>query len=358
MKKLLFSACSLGLGGIETSLVTLLNYLANKDYKITLVLEKKEGVFLEKISPKIEIIEYKPCNSKNIIKRKIINLLKRIKFIIQYKNKYDFAASFATYSIPGSFVARTASKNTALWGHADYYTLFNNNEEEMKKFFIERRYNEFRHIIFVSEEGRKSFIKLFPEMKEKAFTCNNMINAKEIIKKSEEKIEDAKKENITTFLNIGRHDERQKKLTRIIEAAKKLKEENEEFRIIFIGDGQDSNLYKQKVKEYNLQDKITFLGKKKNPYPYFNISDCVILSSDYEGYPVVYLESFVLQKPLITTDVSDYNKVEGRGIVTKKETESIYKAMKEFIKKGYKITNKFDYEKYNNEISKKLEKIF
>ena len=54
MKKLLFSAYSLDLGGIETALVTLTNYLVKKDYEITIVLEKKEGIFLNKLDKKIE----------------------------------------------------------------------------------------------------------------------------------------------------------------------------------------------------------------------------------------------------------------------------------------------------------------
>lgn len=45
MKKLLFAAYDMNIGGIETSLLTLLNYLADKQYDITLVLEKKQGKF-------------------------------------------------------------------------------------------------------------------------------------------------------------------------------------------------------------------------------------------------------------------------------------------------------------------------
>ena len=55
MKKILFSAYSLEIGGIETALVTLLNSLINK-YNITLVLEKKQGDFLKDIDKRIEII--------------------------------------------------------------------------------------------------------------------------------------------------------------------------------------------------------------------------------------------------------------------------------------------------------------
>ena len=45
MKKILFSAYSMDVGGIETALITLLKNIKDK-YKITLVLEKKEGIFL------------------------------------------------------------------------------------------------------------------------------------------------------------------------------------------------------------------------------------------------------------------------------------------------------------------------
>ena len=197
MKKILFAAYNLDLGGIETSLVTLTNFLLEKGYEITIALEKKEGVFLDKISPNINIIEYKPSNEKNIIKRKIDNLIKRYKFIKKYKNKFDFSASFATYSIPASFIARTCSKNNAIWGHADYLSLYNNDVEKMKDFFNKRKISKFKNIVFVSNEGKDSFIKVFPKLKDRVCVCNNLINDKRILNKAEEKVNDLKKENLT-----------------------------------------------------------------------------------------------------------------------------------------------------------------
>lgn len=369
MKKLLFGAYSLDIGGIEKALVILVNKLQEKGYDITLVLEKKQGIFLNEIDPKIKIIEYAPSNSKNKIQRKIINLIKRIKFTLKYKNKYDFSASFATYSLPSSFVARTASKNCYLWGHADYLTLFDGNAEEMKEFFIERNYDKFKKIIFVSKEGKDSFIKVFPEMKEKTMVCNNLIDADKILELSKEKIpeEDLLKINksgntkkeTTIFINVGRHQEKQKKLSRLIEAATMLKKDNMNFKIIFIGDGPETEEYKKQVKNNQLENNIIFLGKKQNPYPYFKIADCVVLTSDYEGYPVVFLESFILEKPIITTKVSDYREVENKyGFVTEKDTNDIYEKMKNFILNGFEIKEKFDYKKYNEEILKKIEDLF
>lgn len=359
MKKLLFAAHSLNLGGIEKALVTLTNTLSKKGYKITIVLEKKEGIFLKELDPKIEIIEYKTNYDKNIFIRKIRNLCKRIKFIIKNKNKFDFSASFATYSIPSSFIARMASHNCYLWGHADYLTLFKNNKQEMEQFFKERKYNKFKKIIFVSKEGRKNFIKVFPNMKEKTIVCNNLIDANKIETQSKEKINYKKTEGVTLFVNVGRHDEKQKKLSRIIEVGEKLKKENYKFQILLIGDGPETDEYKKNVKEKNLEKEIVFLGRKQNPYPYFKIADCTILTSDYEGYPVVFLESFILNRPIITTKVSDYEQIDGKyGYVTEKNVEDIYEKMKKFIENGFTIKEKFDSLKYNNEIIKKIESLF
>lgn len=359
MKKILLAAYSLDIGGIEKALVTLANELQKKGYQVTLVLEKKQGIFLEKIDSPISIIEYRPSECKNKLKRKVTNLVKRIRFILHYKNKFDFSACFATYSNVASFVSRTASTNSCLWGHADYLTLFEENEVAMKKFFIEKKYNQFKHVVFVSKEGKESFLKVFPEMKEKTIVCNNLIEGEEIINLSKEAIEIQKEENQITFINVGRHDEKQKRLTRLISVAKQLKEENYKFRILLIGDGPDHEFYQELVQKEKLEENIFFLGKKQNPYPYFKIADCVVLTSEYEGYPVVFLESFILKKPIITTKVSDYEEVEhGYGIVTEKTEQAIYKAMKNFLEKGYKLEKEFDIKQYNDEIIKKIEQFF
>ena len=195
-------------------------------------------------------------------------------------------------------------------------------------------------------------------MKQKTIVCNNLIEAETIQELAKQTIELKKDKEKFTFLNVGRHDEKQKKLTRMITAAKKLKEEKYKFKILLVGDGPDNQEYKNLVKKEKLEDVILFLGKKQNPYPYFEIADCVVLSSDYEGYPVVFLESFILNKPIITTKVSDYEEVEqGYGMVTEKTEEDIYKKMKQMLEDGFTIKKQFDSKKYNQEIIEKIERI-
>ena len=359
MRKLLFAAYSMDIGGIEKALLNLINELSNLNYDITLVLEKKQGIFLNEINPEIKIIEYRPSESKNILKRKIINVLKRVKFILKYKNRFDFSASFATYSLPGAFISRMSSKNNCLWVHTNYLTFFKDNTENFKNFFESIGYNKFKNILFVSETAKNDFLKIFPNTKEKVGVSKNLIDYKKIKMLAEEKVIIKKEENTTIFLNVGRHEEKSKRLSRLIEACKMLKDDKLKFKVLFVGDGPDSLQYKKLVKEKGLNQNIEFLGIKENPYPYFKKSDCVILTSEYEGYPVVFLESFTLNKPIITTRVSDYKDVEGKfGYVTEKKSRDIYEKMKCFIENGYKIKKEFNPKEYNKEIISKLEKIF
>ena len=345
MKKILFSAYSMDVGGIETALITLLKNIKDK-YDITLVLEKKEGIFLSEVPENIKIIKYRPSTFKIVLIRKAINFIKQQIFKLRYKNRFDFSASDATYSYSSSFVARTASKNSALWVHNDYLNFYKGDVEKYKDFFKKVKIENFKKIVFVSEN-----------QKDKCIKCNNLIDYNKIIQKSKElAVGFEERENIVTFINLGRHIEAQKKLSRIISATKRLNEEGYIFRVIFVGDGPDNKEYKKQAEGVS---NIEFLGAKKNPYPYLAKSDCLLMSSDYEGYPVVFIESMILGKPIITTDVSDSNQdvKEKFGIVVEKSEEGIYTGMKEYLDKGFNM-QKFDAKKYNEEILEKLEEVF
>lgn len=344
-KRVVFYAHNLEIGGIEKALVTLLKNIYTK-YDITLILEENKGVLLNEIPNNIKIKEYKISNNKNIILRKILNRLKLIFHIVLNFHRYDFSCLYVPYSIPGSILMRYYSKNNSIWIHTNYYEFYMQNEEPFKNFFNNRKIEKFKNIFIISNEAKDSFINIYPDLKEKLIVCGNLIDNEKILKLSKEKI-DLKKGSKTIYLNVSRHEEKSKKLTRLIKASKLLSKENDNFEVWMIGDGEDNSKYKELVKKEKLDDKIKFLGMKKNPYPYFNKADAIILTSDYEGFPVVYLEALVLNTPIITTiktsnsyfDISDY------ALICDKDEKSIFSAMKE-IKKKQKNLNINKYNQY------------
>lgn len=356
MKKLLFTAVNLDIGGIETSLINLLDNLDYKKYEVTLILERKEGLFLDKVNKNVLVKELKVSNCKIKFIRKIVNYSRKLIFKIFNKNKYDFSCCYATYSYSGNVLALIASKNSSIYIHSNYKYIYN-NKKDYYEFFNSRNISSFKHIIFVSNESRLSFIKNYPELEKKTKVFNNFVDIDKITLLSKDKIEEKKPTKNKLFVYIGRLDETSKKISRAINIVENIKD----ITLWIIGDGIDKNRYENIVKEKKISDRILFLGKKKNPYPYMKLADYIILTSEYEGFPVVYLESLVLNKKIITTIPVSDDQIEIKDfayIISKEEEKEIEEVKKILNMKNNEIEYNVSLKEIQRKRIKELEKIF
>ena len=154
---------------------------------------------------------------------------------------------------------------------------------------------------------------------------------------------------------VGRLDETSKRLTLLLDIAKKCKKDKVSAEFWIVGDGKDETMYKEIVRKEKLNN-VTFFGAKKNPYPYMKACDYLILTSRYEGFPVVYNEAIILDKPIITTiDVSDdYVSIPNRfGYVV--DENNIYEKVKSLSEKKEKLKEKVDYDVLNKKRMKLIE---
>ena len=158
MKKLLFCAYDLNIGGIETALLNLLNNMDYTKYEITLILESKSGVLYDKINKNVIVKEYKVSTSKNIFIRKIKNFTKRVLWILKNYHKYDFSCCYATYSMPCNVLGYYGSKNNCMFIHSNYIYIYP-NEKDLRGFFDIRRINKFRKVVFVAKEAKDDLTK-------------------------------------------------------------------------------------------------------------------------------------------------------------------------------------------------------
>lgn len=354
-KRLLFTAHSLNVGGIETALINLVNRINLEKYQVDILLEKKEGIFLDKVKEEITVREFKVYNNKNVIIRKILNLSKRLIYTATDYHTYDFSCCYATYSLSGSKLSKIASVNNSIYIHSNYEHLYT-KEKDFREFFDNRDIRNFKHIIFVSNQAKDSFLKYYKEEETKCLVLNNFINTKEIEEKKKVKIEEKKPKDKTLFMFIGRLDDTSKKLGRAIHLIKEIKKAE----LWIIGDGKDKDKYQEMVKKEKLENRIKFLGAKKNPFPYMNIADYIILTSDYEGFPVTYLEAITLHKPLITTiDVSDDKLDIGKdyAFIISKDQQEMVNQVKEILKENKK-PKKIDVEKLQSTRIDDFEKLF
>lgn len=357
-KSIIFFSNNMKIGGVEKALVNLLNSIDSDKYEVTLILEEAVGELLDKLSSNINIKEYKLSKCTIAILRKAINFVKRMAWALRNKNKYLFSCSYCTYSVIGSRLAKYASENSCIYIHSDYAMVFK-DKEELIKYFDMLGLTEFRHILFVSNESRNNLIKVYPQVTNKSCVINNIVDNKCINELALESVEldlGCK----TTFVFVGRLEEESKRITRLINAFEKALVERPKIKLIIVGDGKDRKLYETMVEERHLNSSIQFMGSQINPYKYMNIADCVILTSDYEGYPVIFYEALMLGKNIITTvSVSDeYVDISDFATVVEKDSDAVAKAIVDFRPKREFNNKIIDIEKLNKKRLDSLYNIF
>lgn len=352
MKKILFCSNSLIIGGIEKSLINLLKQIDYKKYKVDLMLETKNGELLEQVPKNVNIIEYKVYNLKNKPLQKILNYINQLKWTIKNKNKYHTSICYATYSYPANKIALISSKNNILFIHSDYTELY--NEKELKTFFDTRNINKFNKIIFVSNESKNNLLKYYPNIVNKSIVINNIIDIKEIKQKSNEYKTNFNKENIN-LLFVGRLEEESKNISFMLEQINILKNKYKNIKLYIIGDGKDKPIYTKYIKQNKLEKHIELLGQIINPYPYIKDCDYLLLTSYYEGYPVVFNESIVLKKDVISTikRSDEYTEI-GKNFGFLISKENYIKEIDNILKNKLHNINKINIETINNKRIKNI----
>lgn len=359
MKKMIIFMPKLSIGGMEKALLEFLKHsnLKNK-YNVTLYLGYMDRIDYKKQIPS-EVNLKLICKGKWNIFNKVLTWLRMnyeyFKLILS-KPKYDVSICYSHHHKILSKLARHSSKNSIIFIHTDL--LNSRKRKELTKLQKKIKFEKYSKIICVSEKVKKSSLKMYPNYKGKIVVANNFIDGRNILKRAEEKTTENLDLTKKTFINISRHVDSSKKITRIIKAASQLKKENYSFKVLLIGDGPDTTLYRKMIEANNLTDVIILLGRKENPYPYLAKSDALICSSAFEGYGLVLNEARVLGIPIITTDVADAVSIinEGYGILCSNDTKGVYFGMKKFLDEGFVIEKKFDYVDFNNKINKTLDK--
>lgn len=95
---------------------------------------------------------------------------------------------------------------------------------------------------------------------------------------------------------------REKDYYTLVSAVKLLEKQLDKFQMIIIGVG-DYLPVLSLVKQLALQEKVSILGKRDSAIDYIAASDVFVLSSYYEGLPVVLMEAAACGVPVVATKV-------------------------------------------------------
>lgn len=203
--------------------------------------------------------------------------------------------------------------------------------------------------------------------------ANNIINYKEILKKSKQDItfdtntilnvsperlyeileSDAKK-----FITIGRFSP-EKGHERLLASFNEVWKENNNIYLIIIG-GHGNNYYKlcALTDELECGENIILIRSMTNPYTILRRCDYFVLSSFYEGFGLVLAEADICGLPVISTDISGPRGFMNKygGTLVENNENGLYNGMKKLLAGEIGLMN-VDYEKYNNNAINQFESL-
>lgn len=373
-KSVLFVNDEMTMGGVARILNTFLKYIDRNKYDVDLLVLHKRGELLEEVPEGVNIIEgtnffktidipLKQCKGINLfnklrllfymktglIKDKIKTERKKIlnkQYDIEFSAKEGFCTIFTAYG---------DSKKKINWIQTDYKkeNYSKNNMHLMKEALKKIDIN-----IACSIVAKDSYQEIFNV--NNICIINNLMDIDRV--KELSAIDNAKKEsdNKIKLVTVARFH-KQKGLDRLIRAYSKLKEN---CHLTIIGDGDLRKELYSLAKENDCFDDIDWLGIMNNPYPVIKKSDIFVMSSIYEGYPTITIESLLCGTPVLTTLVAGVEEQinESNGWIVENSEDALFRKLNELVDRKEEIETKkaniINYKYDNNSILRKYYQIF
>ena len=276
-KSILFILPDLNAGGAERIVTTIANHLPREKFSPSILLLRKEGLYLDFLQNDVEIIDIKTPRIRHALKPILKQIRKRKPDIVfsGYGEVNAYLSLFIKLFPKTKFIARETN-------------VVSQHVTRREILFFYKFYNNYNKIICQSDDMMNDLVENFKIKKDKLIKINNPVDFSFI----EEKLENATKpesyrEGYKNIVAIGNLSSR-KGFDNLLKVFEKLKKHNVFLHIL--GDGRDKELLHQMKDNLELEN-VIFHGVQKNPYPFLKFADLFVLSSRYEGFPNVLLEA-------------------------------------------------------------------
>lgn len=342
MKKIAIFQENLTVGGIQKSLINLLNNLDYSKVSVDCYVVNDVNFYTEGISKKVKL-------------KKLIALPKICKylpfFLVKYfynpkiYEKYDVTIDFSSYSQETAIAAiKTKSDKKYIMCHDQ---ILERMKHEIKYkylvFMNKEKYKYFDSVIAVSKNSLNEFNTYFK--KDDSYILPNIVDDKVIKELKKEVVNFKVDKKYINVVSLGRFTHA-KGYDLLLDIFRKLK--RTDMRLYLIGSGEDFDKITLLVKKYNLEDRVFLLGKIANPFPYLAQMDLYVGMSRYEGQGMAFIEAYALGLPVIipkhlekTQDIvkatKDIKKALEKFERTRKTSRSLKEYNREILDKFYKI---------------------
>lgn len=165
-------------------------------------------------------------------------------------------------------------------------------------------YNRNTQVIAVSKQVKDDLVLMYGVDDHKIHVINNYVDKADIKMKSLESVSDfIFHKDVKYVLNIGRFS-LQKSQHKLINAFHFLIANKgiKGVHLVLLGEGEKEKDLRDLVDKLGMNDYITFIPFNINPYKYMSKVNLLVLSSVFEGFPIVVSEMSSLRIPFVGSD--------------------------------------------------------
>jgi glycosyltransferase involved in cell wall biosynthesis len=351
-----FLISTLSGGGAEGVCVGIANKFAESGWNVDLVvLNLKNEAYLDRLSDKVNLVvlntNHARFSSIPILKYIYKNKVKTI-LVFNYELSVVLVVLRLILKLKIKIVSRSISTFSAKM--MQFYKLSTWDRFVVAP-LIKLFYHRVDYVINQSNGMRDDLISIYPQLNNKSIVIFNPIPAHLLEFAVKNDLSKINKENY--LLCVGRL-EKLKGFHHAIKAFAGIVKKYPYLRLKIVGKGSEEQQLKKIAKDLSIEDKIDFEGFKKNIIPYYLYARVTILSSLYEGYPNVLIESISMNTPVIAFNCpSGPNEIiqDGRNgyLVKNQDVEDLRIKMLNFP------YDKFDYRDLVNSIKKNhMQRVF
>ena len=189
----------------------------------------------------------------------------------------------------------------------------------------------------VSYEATDKFIEDKVFDKEKTITVVNGIDINKYKKYSSIRSEFRKKfslsEEDTIFINVASLTSQKDHINLLNAYYYVLNKGLNKSHLYIVGDGPLRNELENEINRLDIKNKVTLLGLRKDIDKLLNMADIFVLSSAWEGLPLVVAEAMAAEKVVISTDCGGVKEIidDKRSLVDIKNHIALGDKMLEFV---------------------------
>ena len=355
MKKTLFVAQNLQIGGVQKALVNHLKTMPVEEEVHLFTFG--DGPLMDEIPPFVRVIRGRRLlrliatpmqvvlqgkNIFNIALRVLLTLLVRVigsKHLYMWllkgycAEKYDVAISYFT-DVPNNYFNQGTNLFVSEYVRAEEKVAWIHSDPIKANFnagYCQRIYRKYDRIVCVSRAVETNFRQLLPEYADRTEVIHNVFPVEEIQLLAQEK--EPYSGETYHVVTVGRVDNSTKRMDGIIRMCARLKSEGiTQFRWHIVGNGPDLAENQQLAQDLGIAQLVSFEGEKTNPFPYIKHADLFALYSAYEGFPMVVGEAQALGTFILTTNYAAAKEQvhPDQGIIAEND-EEFYQELKRMI---------------------------